>query len=70
MRGSVDCRWRTNVNTVPSLSHLRASGLLKALGVKHKLMVSAGEGLPIVDMAVEPQPGQQPIAVQVYANSV
>ena len=59
-------KWlHANSNTVPSLSHARASKALKSLGVKHQLMVSVAEGLPTVDIAVEHPMGGQPIAVQV-----
>ncbi len=60
-------KWlHANSNTVPSLSHMRASKALKSLGLKHQLMVSVAEGLPTVDIALEQPSGGQQVAVQVF----
>jgi hypothetical protein len=58
--------WRSTSNAVPSLSHLRVAGLLKTLGVKHSLMAGVGLGLPVIDIAIEPEAGRPPVAVQVW----
>ena len=57
--------WRASANRVPSLSHDGVSRTLKHLGVKHKMLVFLGEGLPTVDIALEAGAEQQKVAIQV-----
>ena len=60
--------WRTASSAVPSLSHLRVSGLLKTLGVKHSTMRSVGDGLPVIDIVIEPDASRLPVAMQVMIS--
>lgn len=57
--------WRTTATTVPSLSHGGVSRTLKGLGVKHRVVVFLGDGLPTVDIALEDTVNQQRVAIQV-----
>ena len=57
--------WRAASSTVPSLSHLRVSGLLKTLRVEHSTMMGVGDGLPVIDIAIQPDASRVPVALQV-----
>lgn len=60
--------WSATRNMVPSLSHTSVSKQLRQRGVPHSMMVHIREGLPTIDIAIQPKTGSRSAALQVLAS--
>ncbi|CAL5223598.1 g6137 [Coccomyxa viridis] len=57
--------WGATRNIVPSLTHSSVSQQLRQQGVPHKMLLPLGDGLPTIDIAIQPKTGSRSVAVQV-----